>query len=100
MGQLPFKLHDFGARGVSSAESAAFGGSAHLVNFLGTDNISGLLAARAYYREPMAGFSIPAAEHSTITSWGRENMTLLRHRQLGTFQTVQVPPEAKSWPMW
>ena len=73
VGQLPFKLHDFGARGVSSAESAALGGSAHLVNFMGTDTVSGLLAARAYYHEPMAGFSIPAAEHSTITSWGREN---------------------------
>lgn len=71
-GQLPFKLHDFGARGVSSAESAALGGAAHLVNFMGTDTVSGVLAARAYYGEPMAGFSIPAAEHSTITSWGRE----------------------------
>lgn len=72
-GQLPFKLHDFGARGVSSVESAALGGAAHLVNFMGTDTVSGVLAARAYYHEPMAGFSIPAAEHSTITSWGREN---------------------------
>lgn len=71
-GQLPFKLHDFGARGVSSAQSAAIGGCAHLVNFLGTDTVSGLLAARAFYHAPMAGFSIPAAEHSTITSWGRE----------------------------
>jgi nicotinamide phosphoribosyltransferase len=71
-GQLPFKLHDFGARGVSSAESAGLGGAAHLVNFLGTDTVSGVLTARAYYREAMAGFSIPAAEHSTITSWGRE----------------------------
>ncbi len=69
---LPFKLHDFGARGVSSAESAALGGCAHLVNFMGTDTVSGLLAAKAYYRAPMAGFSIPAAEHSTITSWSRE----------------------------
>ncbi|MCB1554413.1 MAG: nicotinate phosphoribosyltransferase [Xanthomonadales bacterium] len=72
LGQLPFKLHDFGARGVSSAESAALGGAAHLVNFLGTDTVSGLLAAKTYYHEPVAGFSIPAAEHSTITSWGRE----------------------------
>lgn len=71
-GQLPFKLHDFGARGVSSAESAGLGGMAHLVNFHGTDTVSGLLSARRYYDEPMAGFSIPAAEHSTITSWGRE----------------------------
>ncbi|HEY0860810.1 MAG TPA: nicotinate phosphoribosyltransferase, partial [Pseudoxanthomonas sp.] len=72
-GQLPFKLHDFGARGVSSLESAALGGAAHLVNFMGTDTVSGLLLAKAHYHEPMAGFSIPAAEHSTITSWGRDD---------------------------
>ena len=70
--QLPFKLHDFGARGVSSLESAALGGLAHLVNFKGTDTIPALLAGRRYYSEPMAAFSIPAAEHSTITAWGRE----------------------------
>lgn len=70
--QLPFKLHDFGARGVSSLESAALGGLSHLVNFMGSDTVAAVLAARAYYREPMAAFSIPAAEHSTITSWGRE----------------------------
>lgn len=69
---LPFKLHDFGARGVSSLESAMLGGMAHLVNFQGTDTMTALLGARAYYGEPMAGFSIPAAEHSTITAWGRE----------------------------
>ena len=69
---LPFKLHDFGARGVSSLESAMLGGMAHLVNFQGTDTMTALLGARTYYGEPMAGFSIPAAEHSTITAWGRE----------------------------
>jgi nicotinamide phosphoribosyltransferase len=83
-GQIPFKLHDFGARGVSSAESAGLGGMAHLVNFMGTDTVSGVLAARAFYGEPMAGYSIPAAEHSTITSWGREHevdayRNMLRH---------------------
>lgn len=69
---LPFKLHDFGARGVSSEESAAIGGMAHLVNFMGSDTLSGVMAARKYYSEKMAGFSIPAAEHSTITSWASE----------------------------
>lgn len=64
-----FMLHDFGARGVSSEESAALGGLAHLVNFRGTDTMSALLAAKQYYREPMAAFSVPAAEHSTMTSW-------------------------------
>ncbi|MFM0185261.1 nicotinate phosphoribosyltransferase [Paraburkholderia nemoris] len=73
--QLPFKLHDFGARGASSAESAAIGGSAHLVSFMGSDTVLGVVAANHYYNEPMAAFSVPAAEHSTITSWGRERET-------------------------
>jgi nicotinamide phosphoribosyltransferase len=71
-GQLPFKLHDFGSRGVSSAESAALGGMAHLVNFQGTDTVLGVIAAREYYGAKMAAWSIPATEHSTITAWGRE----------------------------
>lgn len=70
--ELPFKLHDFGARGASSLESAALGGMAHLVNFMGTDTVAALVAAKRYYGADMAGFSIPAAEHATITSWGRE----------------------------
>ena len=69
---IDFKLHDFGARGVSSMESAGIGGAAHLVNFMGSDTITGVLYAREYYNAGIAGFSIPAAEHSTITSWGRE----------------------------
>jgi nicotinamide phosphoribosyltransferase len=69
---IDFKLHDFGARGVSSIESAGIGGAAHLVNFMGSDTISGVLFAREYYNAGIAGFSIPAAEHSTITSWGRD----------------------------
>lgn len=67
---LPFKLHDFGARGASSLETAIIGGTAHLVNFMGTDTISGLVGARTYYNAGTAGFSIPAAEHSTMTTWG------------------------------
>jgi len=70
---IGFKLHDFGARGVSSFESAGIGGAAHLVNFMGTDTVTALLYARKYYGADMAGFSIPAMEHSTVTSWGREN---------------------------
>ncbi len=70
---LDFMLHDFGARGVSSNESARIGGLAHLVNFHGTDTLAALLAARDYYAEPLAAYSIPAAEHSTIVCWGRDN---------------------------
>lgn len=73
LAELPFKLHDFGARGTSSLESAGVGGMAHLVNFKGTDTIEGLRYARAYYDEDMAGFSIPAMEHAAVTSHLREH---------------------------
>lgn len=73
--EIAFKLHDFGARGVSSQESAAWGGAAHLVNFMGSDTVAGVLLANKFYgvEGGMAAFSIPAAEHSSITSWGKEN---------------------------
>lgn len=71
--KLLYKMQDFGARGVSSLESAGIGGAAHLVNFMGTDTVEALLYARRYYGADMAGFSIPAMEHSTVTSWGREH---------------------------
>lgn len=70
---IGFKLHDFGGRGVSSMESAGVGGAAHLVNFMGTDTMSGVLWAMDVYGCDVSGFSIPAAEHSTITSWGRDH---------------------------
>lgn len=66
---LPFMLHDFGCRGVSSYESSAIGGLAHLVNFAGTDNVPALVQAKKYYRIKTAGYSVPAMEHSTVTSW-------------------------------
>jgi nicotinamide phosphoribosyltransferase len=69
---LPFKLHDFGGRGVSSEESARVAGAAHLVNFMGSDTISGIRMANHYYDCPMAAFSVPAAEHSTMTAWGKD----------------------------
>lgn len=69
-----FRLHDFGSRGVSSLQSAAMGGAAHLYNFLGTDTGVALPFLMLYYNASLAeaGFSITASEHSTVTSWGRE----------------------------
>lgn len=71
LGELPFKLHDFGARGVSSGQSAARGGFAHLINFMGSDTIIGVRYANHFYGCDMAGFSIPAAEHSTTVLEGK-----------------------------
>ena len=66
---VAFALHDFGGRSVCCTEQAAIGGSAHLVNFKGTDTLAGLIYAYNNYSAGICGFSIPATEHSTITSW-------------------------------
>lgn len=71
--EIPFKLHDFGARGATCSEAAMLGGMAHLINFMGTDTVEGLIGPMIYYHaEGPVGFSIPATEHSTVTSWGRD----------------------------
>jgi nicotinamide phosphoribosyltransferase len=71
---IDFKLHDFGYRGVSSEETAGIGAAGHLINFKGTDTVAGIRVLQKYYdSRVMEGFSIPAAEHSTITAWGRDN---------------------------
>lgn len=88
---LNFMLHDFGFRGASSTETAAFGGMAHLVNFLGTDTVVAMEAIVTYYGKsnwtnlgfnPNVGddptaydgiaYSVPATEHSVMTARGPE----------------------------
>jgi nicotinamide phosphoribosyltransferase len=86
MDQLMFKLHDFGSRGSSSSETAMLGGMGHLINFMGTDTFEAVEAVMAYYNtDEVVGFSIPASEHSTITSWGRENEVKAYENMLDTF---------------
>ncbi|MGH8447297.1 MAG: nicotinate phosphoribosyltransferase [Solimonas sp.] len=86
---LPFQLHDFGARGATTNESAGVGGAGHLLNFMGTDTVAALLLARRCYGEPMAGFSIPASEHSTMTAWGRAGEADAYRNMIGTFAGPQ-----------
>ena len=73
LNDLNYKLHDFGSRGVSSGESAMYGGAAHLTQFWGSDTLEGAVAAMKYYNCDVPLRSIPAAEHSVVTIWGRPN---------------------------
>lgn len=70
LNMLPFALHDFGGRGVSSGETAEIGGFAHTTQFAGSDNIEGVLTANFYYKEAMAAYSVYATEHSIEISFG------------------------------
>lgn len=79
-GGLDFMLHDFGYRGVSSDESAEIGGAAHLVNFLGTDTVPAIMLLAEYYNGGNlngVAYSVPATEHSIMTSLGRDGETAL-----------------------
>lgn len=70
LGGLGFALHDFGGRGVTCAEQAEIGGAAHLLNFMGSDTVEGVLAANFYYKNEMAAYSVAATEHSIECSFG------------------------------
>lgn len=76
----PFQVHDFGYRGVSSEETAAILGAAHLVNSCGSDTVPAIPFIKNAYgftRTPgdfslkglLAG-SVPATEHSLHCSFG------------------------------
>jgi nicotinamide phosphoribosyltransferase len=72
---LLFRLHDFGFRGVAPGAAGAGGGAHMIAGFMGTDTYAAIpFLVRNYRADPaMVGYSIPAMEHSTVTSWGREN---------------------------
>ena len=71
--KLNFMFHNFGDRGASSEESAMLAGMAHLAaGFLGTDSLIGLDGCADYYFELMAGYSVFASEHSTMTLRGQK----------------------------
>jgi nicotinamide phosphoribosyltransferase len=97
---IEVKLHDFGFRGVSSVESAAVGAAAHLVNFRGTDTLVGCLLAARVYDAGIAGFSIPAAEHSTQTAWGRAHEVDAYRNMLTQFPTGTVAVVSDSYDIY
>lgn len=90
-GLVGFMLHDFGCRGVGNPETAALGGSAHIINFNGSDTIPALELIEEYYNtDNVMAFSIPASEHSTITSWGSENEVKAFENMLDSYPTGLV----------
>jgi nicotinamide phosphoribosyltransferase len=68
---LPFLVHDFGYRGVSSEETAELCGAGHLVNFFGSDTVPAVKFLKEVYKgEGIIGASVAATEHSVQCSFG------------------------------
>ncbi|KAJ3075262.1 hypothetical protein HDU98_008738 [Podochytrium sp. JEL0797] len=74
---LQSRLHDFGFRGCTSVEQSVIGGSAHLLNFDGTDTMSAAFYVQfeLNHGKPIAT-SIPATEHSIMTSYNTERAAM------------------------
>lgn len=87
---VDFAYHNFGDRGSSSVESAAIGGVAHLTQFKGTDNFNCLDLSNEYYDGEYQGFSIPATEHSTVTSWGKGHEFGMIENYLETYKDQPI----------
>jgi nicotinamide phosphoribosyltransferase len=79
-GEIDFKLHDFGSRGVTCPQQAAFNGAAHLVNSKGSDTVIAMLYAKNVYgtKEKVAGYSIPALEHSSVIPFKDQEESFIR----------------------
>ncbi|MGG7519508.1 nicotinate phosphoribosyltransferase [Allorhizobium undicola] len=69
---MPTRLAEYGARGATSLEQAGIGGAANLLLFENTDTLAAVMCTRRYYGAKMAGFSMPASEHTTMIAWGQE----------------------------
>lgn len=99
---LDFMLHDFGYRGVSSDESAAIGGAAHLINFKGTDTVIAMIAAIDFYsaKPENLAFSVAATEHSVMTSRGRNGESQIVGEMLDIFPTGILSVVADSYDIY
>lgn len=99
---LGFMLHDFGYRGAAGHEAAAMGGLGHLVNFMGTDTLPAMLMAiNAYGADPTSlAFSVPATEHSIMTSLGREGEMDIVQKLLDEYPTGILSVVADSYDIY
>jgi nicotinamide phosphoribosyltransferase len=83
---IDFVLNDFGFRGASSVESAGLGGSAHLINFMGSDNVYASSFAKKYYNaQKVYGVSVPATEHSIMTLLGEKGESRIFQHVLNSY---------------
>lgn len=67
---LPIAVNDFGYRGTTGHEAAARGGAAHLLHFIGGDNMAANRALKDYYGMKGRLKSVWATEHSNALSFG------------------------------
>lgn len=100
---VQWQAHDFAQRGRSSVEST-FTQAGHLLSFTGTDTIPAVLFLEEYYNANMEkeliGSSVPASEHSIMTSYGKEEEINAFNRLLDQFPTGILSVVSDSFDLW
>lgn len=102
----PFHVNDFGVRGVPHIGVAELNGIGHLSIFDGTDNLPAIKKIKDIYADhAVYGASVVAAEHSTITAWGKDRecdayrhiITKADEKFKGNFVIVSLVCDSYDW---
>lgn len=95
--------HDFSMRGRSSIESSC-NQAGWLLSFTGTDTIPAVLMLEKYYganiETELVGSSVPATEHSVMTSYGKEKEIDAFKRLLKQFPEGILSVVSDSFDLW
>ncbi|OYN81726.1 nicotinate phosphoribosyltransferase [Mycolicibacterium sphagni] len=98
---IDWQIHDFSYRGMSSHETAAASGAAHLLSFTGTDSLVALDWIDRYYGGEYIAGSVPATEHSVMCT-GIESVGELEtfSRLLDLYPTGIVSVVSDTFDLW
>lgn len=101
---VPFQGHDFSMRGMGSLEAAKYSAAGHLLSFIGTDSIPGILFLEDHYganiEKEMVGTSIPATEHSVMSAYGRDELASYRNLITKVYPSGFVSIVSDTWDLW
>lgn len=98
---IPFQCHDFSMRGMSSLESAEISGAGHLTSFIGTDTIPAINYLKGWYgSNSLVGTSIPATEHSVMSSHGLNELETFRYLIEDVYPTGFVSIVSDTYDFW
>ncbi len=101
---VQFQGHDFSMRGMSSLETAKSSGGAHLLSFVGTDTIPGILFLEEFYNadieKELIGTSIPATEHSVMCAYGKDELTSYKKLITEVYPKGFVSIVSDTWNLW
>lgn len=99
---VEFQAHDFSARGQHNPEAAAASGSAHLLSFRGSDTNASIRFIDENYSGDNGWImgSVPASEHSSMVTAGKDNEEETYARLMTTFPSGILSVVSDTWDLW